>query len=77
MLKQVGIVLPDYPKQLIVSPFWRENNSVNKKYCEIIRLFKGNKEFHMEFYRPWKKYDTVIFYKLGKNTLSLAQSLKK
>jgi glycosyltransferase involved in cell wall biosynthesis len=52
--------------------------SARLRAYDIINNFQNNPDYFLELYKPWKKYDIVVFQKkFDSRALRLAQKLKK
>ncbi len=71
--KRVGFVLDVFPV-----PYAWVMASTRLRAYDVILHFAQDKDFILELYRPWRKYDIVIFQKAWrKNHHHLAQVLQK
>src|SRR3972149_2042426 len=72
--KRIGFVLSVLP-----SPYYgRVMASTRLRVYDVINNFQNSKDYFLELYKPWKKYDVVIFQKkFDDKALRLAQKLKK
>ena len=69
---KIGFILPDIPL-----PYNKAMASTRLRVYDIINLFINDNNFFLEIYKPWKKYDVVIFQKkFDKKALLLAKKLK-
>ena len=71
--KRIGFILPVLP-----TPYWgRIMASARLRVYDVINNFLGDKKYFVELYKPWKKYDVVIFQKkFDKKALIIAKKLK-
>lgn len=51
--------------------------SVRLRALNIIQLFKNHEQYRVETYRPWRRYDLIIFLRRDYWALALAKRLKK
>lgn len=71
--RRVGFVLDVFPV-----PYAWVMASTRLRAYDVILYFAQDKDFTLELYRPWRKYDIVIFQKAWrKNHHHLAQVLQK
>lgn len=71
--KRIGFVLDVLP-----IPYSLVMASTRMRVYDIILYFSKDKDFFLELYKPWKKYDAVIFQKAFRNEhFLLAKALKK
>lgn len=72
--KRVGFVLSVWP-----TPYYgRIMASTRLRVYDVINNFRSSDEYFVELYKPWKRYDIVIFQKkFDEKALQLAQKLKQ
>lgn len=72
--KRIGFILDVFP-----SPYYGKiMASARLRAYDIINNFQNSPDYFLELYKPWKKYDLVIFQKKFNNkAFKLAQRLKK
>lgn len=72
--KRVGFILSVLP-----TPYYgRIMASTRLRVYDIINAFKDDTTYFLELYKPWKKYDIVIFQKkFDEKALQLAHKLKQ
>ncbi len=69
--KKIAFVLEGWPL-----PYDYVSASVRLRAYDIIRLFKNDIRYSLELYRPWKRYDAVIFLKRDSQAFLKAKKLK-
>lgn len=70
---RIGFVIEGYP-----APYNKIMASTRVRVYDIIKAFYNDKDFLVELYNPFRKYDVVIFQKKFDGTaLSLAKKLKR
>ncbi|SRR5258706_8331208 len=75
---RVGWVLDTSPKRTWALPWDRLSPVAQIRFGGIARHLKNTDEFHMEQYRPWVRYDAVVFVKIMSDAaFELARALKK
>ncbi len=72
--KRIGFVLSVLP-----TPYYgRIMASTRLRVYDIINIFRNNPDYFLELYKPWQKYDIVIFQKkFDEKAFHLAQKLKQ
>lgn len=69
---KIGFVVPG------VSPYNSVTASTRIRGYDIIRAFENDTKYHLELYRPFRKYDAVIFIKLyNEKAYQLAKKLQQ
>lgn len=71
---RIGFVLDVFP-----TPYWgKVMASTRLRAYDVINNFENSEKYFLEIYKPWKKYDLVIFQKkFDSKALKLAQKLRK
>ena len=70
--KRIGFVLCVVP----TSYYGKIMASARLRAYDVINFFNNDNEYFIELYKPWKKYDVVIFQKkFDDEALNLARKL--